>query len=62
MKGHVFCYKILLNLLLQESRVEGVKPILHYALGLRFGKVCQQNAHKTCAKRGQNARKTHSVI
>ena len=26
-------------------------PILHYALGLRFGKVCEQ-------KREQNARKT----
>ena len=25
MKGHVFCFKIHLNLLLQESRVEGVK-------------------------------------
>ena len=23
-----------------------LKPILHYALGLRFGKVCKQNARK----------------
>ena len=22
-------------------------PILHYGLGLRFGKVCEQNASKT---------------
>ena len=32
-------------------------PILHYALGLRFGKVCEQNASKTRAKCEQNASK-----
>ena len=29
----------------------GLKAILHYALGLRFGKVCEQNTSKTRAKR-----------
>ena len=34
------------------------KAILHYALGLRFGNVCYQNATKTRPKRDQNATKT----
>ena len=47
------------------------KPILHYALGLRFGKVCKQKHEKNTRKtREKNARKkrepvfnpTHSVI
>ena len=34
------------------------KPILHYVLGMRFGKVCEQNVSKTQAKRENNMRKT----
>ena len=44
-----------------------LKALLHYALGLRFGNVCDQNATKTRPKRDQNATDsrfypTHSVI
>ena len=39
-----------------------LKPILHYAFGLRFGNVCEykreKNARKTREKREKNARKT----
>ena len=35
-----------------------IKAILHYALGLRFGKVCEQNTSKTRAKREQKMSKT----
>ena len=47
-----------------------LKPILHYAFGLRFGNVCEykrekkrekkrkKNARKTQEKRKKNARKT----
>ena len=37
-----------------------LKAILHYVLGLHFGKVCEQNASKTRAKREQNASKTRA--
>ena len=34
--------------------------ILHYALSLHFGKVCEQKASKTRAKREKNATDSHS--
>ena len=43
-----------------EHHVKILKAILHYALGLRFGKVYEQNASKTRAKREQNASKTRA--
>ena len=52
-----------------QNCLEYLMPILHYALGLRFGKVCEKR-RKTQAKHEKNARKTtdmrfcptHSVI
>ena len=42
----------------RENAANKLKVILHYALGLRFGNVCDQNATKTQPKRNQNATKT----
>ena len=43
-----------------------ILPILHYALGLRFGKVCEQkrekNARKMQEKCKKNARKTQAKV
>ena len=32
-----------------------IKPILHYVLGLRFGKVCEQKGEKNVRKCEKNA-------
>ena len=37
-----------------------LKPILHYALGLRFGKVCEQKLEKNTT--GSRFYPTHGVI
>ena len=39
-------------------------PMLHYALGLRFGKVCEQKPEQNVRKNATDSRffPTHSVI
>ena len=39
---------------------KGHISLLHYALGLRFGNVCEQKASKRPAKLEQNASKTRA--
>ena len=34
--------------LIEVGRQGSVKSILHYALGLRFGKVCEQKREQKC--------------
>ena len=43
----------------RKSRMGYFKPILYYALGLSFGKVCEQKPKQKCKK---NATGSHSVI
>ena len=64
---HILIENMLMEGPVSQNFYLGLMPILHYALGLRFGKVCEQNASKTRAKREQNVTDscfcpTHSKI